>query len=65
MGKTSGIETPLKTYAAVGGQYKHGCSRKRMGRAERIDLARDVDMVGSCEYGNEPLGSIKFGEFRQ
>ena len=44
MGKTSGIETLLKTQTAVGGQYKHGSSRKRMGHAERIDLAQDVDI---------------------
>jgi hypothetical protein len=29
-----------------------------------IDLAQDRDqwMEGSCEHGNEPLGSIKYGE---
>ena len=28
-----------------------------------IELAQDRDMVGSCECGNEPSGSIKCGEF--
>jgi len=27
-----------------------------------IDLAPDMEMVGSCEHGSEPLGSFKCGE---
>jgi hypothetical protein len=38
------METALKTWAAVGGQYKHGSSRKRIGHAERIDLAQDINI---------------------
>jgi hypothetical protein len=29
---------------------------------DRIDLAQDREMVGSCEHGNEPSGSIKYWE---
>ena len=28
-----------------------------------IDLASDIEMVGSCECGNEPLGSVKYWKF--
>jgi hypothetical protein len=28
-----------------------------------IGLAQDRQVAGSCECGNEPLGSIKYGEF--
>jgi hypothetical protein len=27
-----------------------------------IDLAQDRDSWGTCGYGNEPSGSIKYGE---
>ena len=34
------------------------------GDMEWIDLAQDGgQMAGSCKRGNEPLGSIKYGEF--
>jgi hypothetical protein len=26
-------------------------------------FARDLELVGLCEHGNEPLGYIKGGEF--
>jgi hypothetical protein len=26
-------------------------------------LRRERQLVGICEYGNEPSGSIKYGEF--
>jgi len=29
----------------------------------RIDLALDKDRWGSCDFGNEPICSIKYGEF--
>jgi hypothetical protein len=33
------------------------------GDIDWIDLAQDRDQwEGSCEHGNEPSGSIKFGE---
>jgi hypothetical protein len=28
-----------------------------------IDVVQDRDVAGSCEYGNEPPGSKKCGEF--
>jgi hypothetical protein len=28
-----------------------------------IDLAKDMDRWQACECGNEPLGSIKWGNF--
>jgi hypothetical protein len=28
-----------------------------------IELAQDRQVMGTCEGGNEPLGSIKCGEF--
>jgi hypothetical protein len=38
--------------------------RKWVGDMEWIDLAQDGGQVaGSCKHGNEPLGSIKYGEF--
>jgi len=33
------------------------------GGMDRIDLAQDGQMSGSCEHSNEPMGSIKCGEF--
>ena len=36
----------------------------RYGGTDWIDLAQDREKVaGTCECGNEPLGSIKCGEF--
>ena len=35
-----------------------------VGGIDWLDLAQDRDsLVGSCEYGDEPLDSIKCGEF--
>ena len=37
---------------------------KRDGGTNWIELTQDREkVVGSCEYGNEPSGSIKCGEF--
>ena len=44
VGKLSGIDTSLKMQAAVGGQFQRGSARKRMGHAEWIDLAQNVDI---------------------
>jgi hypothetical protein len=33
------------------------------GGMDWIDLAQERQLVGTCECGNEPLGSIKCGEF--
>ena len=33
------------------------------GGTDWIDLAQDRDVPGTCKYGNEPSGSIEFGEF--
>jgi hypothetical protein len=39
-------------------------SKKWDGGIDWIGLAQNNDkMAGSCECSNEPLGSIKFGEF--
>jgi hypothetical protein len=32
-----------------------------MGGMDWIDVPQDRDMMGCCECGNEPLGSIKCG----
>jgi len=37
--------------------------RKWDGSMDWIDLAKQRQVVGSCECGNEPLGSIKCREF--
>jgi len=34
-----------------------------MGGMDWIDLAEEGQAAGTCEFGNEPSGSIKFGEF--
>ena len=33
------------------------------GGMDWIELAQNRDGVGTCECSNEPLGSIKYGEF--
>jgi hypothetical protein len=33
------------------------------GGMDWIELAQDRQVAGTCEYGNEPSGSIKCGEF--
>jgi hypothetical protein len=33
------------------------------GDVDWIHWVQDRDRAGSCEHGNEPLGSIKCGEF--
>jgi hypothetical protein len=38
--------------------------KKLDGATDWIELARDRQVANSCECGNEPLGSIKCGEFR-
>jgi hypothetical protein len=35
----------------------------RCGGMEWIELAQDRQVADTCECGNEPLGSIKCGEF--
>jgi hypothetical protein len=37
--------------------------RKWDGSMDWVDLAKQGQAVGSCECGNEPLGSIKCREF--
>ena len=33
------------------------------GGRDWMELAQDREVAGTCEYGNEPSGSIKCGEF--
>jgi hypothetical protein len=33
------------------------------GGMDRIELAQEREVAGTCECGNEPSGSIKCGEF--
>jgi len=37
--------------------------RSGIGGMDWIDLAQEGLVAGTCECGNEPLGSIKCGEF--
>jgi len=40
------------------------CILNIMGRTLIIRLTQDGDMAGCCEHGDEPSGSMKYGEFR-
>ena len=37
--------------------------KKFDGGVDRVDVLRIKQVAGSCERGNEPSGSIKWGEF--
>ena len=50
----------LEDLAVVGRIILRWIFRKRHGGIDRIDPALDRDR---CKHGNEPSGSIKYGEF--
>ena len=64
VGKTGGKETTGETQAQMGRKYYDGSPGGAMW-LYGLDWAGpgQRQVADACECGNEPLGSVKFGEF--